>query len=181
MAGEVDALRARVAVWEAKEAMRATLMRYLDLCDVPGPLTSPHDLGELFTPRAVWEGIGPEYAATFGRVTGRKKIAEKVAAYLPPNEHFERNAHLAGSEQLTVTGARGQGQWLMQQLSHYTEPDQPSEAICARLTVDFDLDRTPAEDTGPSCTALIRHFRTQRLFAAPLAAAVTADTDRPKE
>lgn len=163
------ALATRLAVLEAQDAMRRTLMRYMDLCDVPGPLTSLDELAELFTPRAVWEGIGPEYEGTFGRVVGRRKVAEKVGSYLPPHPHFARNAHLVGSEQLAVdpSGDRGRGQWLMQQLSRYdAEAGRADELICARLRVDFAL--TPS-DTG--CTALIHHFRTQRMFAAPLGAA----------
>lgn len=170
MASQVAALAARLRIHEAKDAMRATLMRYMDLCDVPGPLTDLDQIAELFTPRAIWEGVGPEYEGKFGRITGRRKIAEMVGGYLPPHEHFQRNAHLVGSEQLSVTADRGQGQWLMQQLSTY-HPSlrQPDDLLCARLRIDFDLTHhaEPASD-GAWCTARIRHFRTQRLFAAPL-------------
>ena len=162
----IGALQRRIDVLEAKDAMRATLMRYMDLCDVPGPLRSTDQLAELFTPQAVWEGIGPEYEGKFGRVTGRHQIAEMVAGYLPPAVHFERNAHLVGSEQLEASGVSGRGQWIMQQLSHYDASlGKLPDLLCARLTIDFAITRD-----AESCTALIRHFRTRRMFAAPLAA-----------
>ena len=158
------ALQRRLDVLEAKDAMRSTLMRYMDLCDVPGPLRSTDELAELFTPRAVWEGVGPEYEDKFGKVTGRRRIAEMVAGHLPPAVHFERNTHLVGSEQLEVSGAAGRGRWIMQQLSCYDASlGTPPELLCARLTIDFVITRD-----AESCTALIRHFRTRRMFAAPL-------------
>lgn len=164
MSDQVARLAERLAVLEAKEAMRTSLMTYMDLCDVPGPFQSVEELAALFTPRAIWEGIGPEYEGKFGRVTGRHKIAEMVASYLPPNRHFDRNAHLVGSECLRVDGSVGRGQWLMQQLSRYDlSENRDDELLCARLTIDFTL--SPTDD---GCTALIRHFRTQRLFAASL-------------
>lgn len=181
--GQLAGLAARLHTLEAQEAMRHTMARYLDLCDVPSAAADPEtvlaELAQLFTPRAIWEGIGPEYTGKFGRTTGRHQVARKVGGYLPPNRHFARNAHLLGSEQLRVDGDRGHGQWLMQQLSSY-DPSvgSPDDLLCARLTIDFDLS---ASETG--CTALIRHFRTQRLFAAALGPqpAPHDDTARPKE
>ncbi|MGJ3509874.1 nuclear transport factor 2 family protein [Enemella sp. A6] len=150
-------LAERVRILEAKDAIRSCLSRYFDLCDVPGPFTDQNQLAELFTPRAIWEGLGEAYAGKFGRVTGRRKIAAHVASYLPPIEHFRRNVHLLTSEQLRTDGHTGQGQWLMQQLSTYT--DHRDEVMVARLTVDFEL---------ASGSALISHFRTERLFTADL-------------
>lgn len=150
----------RLAGLEAREAIRACLHRYMDLCDVPGPLRDVGELAELFTPRAIWEGIGEAYAGKFGRVTGRRRIAEHVAGYLPPSEHFRRNVHLVGSEQLTAAEDSGSGQWVMQQLSEYA--DGSGELLCARLRIDFRLTRDAA------VVAQMSHFRTERLYAAKL-------------
>lgn len=151
----------RLRVLEAREAVRACLGRYMDLCDVPGPLQDKAELADLFTPRAIWEGIGKAYAGKFGRVIGRHKIADHVAGYLPPNDHFRRNAHLLGSEQLSVDGDKCSGQWLMQQLSEYS--DGTGDLLCARLTIDFDVSRTES-----GVLARISHFRTERLYSASL-------------
>lgn len=152
-------LEQRLEILEAKEAIRVCLGRYFDLCDVPGPLRDTSELAELFTPGAVWEGIGEAYAGKFGRIEGRDRIATHVAGYLPPSDHFRRNAHLVGSEQLRTDGSSGSGQWLMQQLSEYA--DGSGDLLCARLRIDFLITR---DDVGP--TALMRHFRTERLYAA---------------
>lgn len=153
----MSTLAERIGILEAKDAIRACLTRYLDLCDVPGPFTDQDQLAELFTPRATWEGLGEAYAGKFGRVTGRRKVAAHVASYLPPHEHFRRNVHLLTSEQLHTDGRTGRGQWLMQQLSTYA--DQRDEVMVARLTIDFVLTAGSAQ---------ISHFRTERLFAADL-------------
>lgn len=157
----METLEQRLQRLEAKEAIRACLGRYLDLCDVPGPLRSTDELAALFTPDAVWEGIGPAYAGKFGRIVGRSRVAEHVAGYLPPSDHFRRNTHLVGSEQLRTDGSTGSGQWLMQQLSQYA--DGSGDLLCARLRIDFVLSRDEAE---PS--AAMFHFRTERLFSAQL-------------
>ncbi|OYO19269.1 MULTISPECIES: nuclear transport factor 2 family protein [Enemella] len=154
----------RLRVLEAKEAIRTCLGRYLDLCDVPGPfpdVAELAELAELFTPRATWRGVGEAYAGKFGSVTGRHKVAAHVASYLPPAEHFRRNAHLLGSEQLRTDGSTGHGQWLMQQLSEYA--DGTADLLCARLNIDFVVQY---DDDGT--TALIHRFQTERLFRASL-------------
>ncbi|SDB81942.1 SnoaL-like domain-containing protein [Raineyella antarctica] len=155
-------LETRLARLEAKEAADACLVRYLDLCDVPGPLADLDQIGALFTEDAVWEGIGPEYEGKFGRAEGRAAVQDLVGGYLPPVDHFIRNAHLATSGQVRVEGDEATGQWLMQQLSLHR--DGGAELLCARISVDFALARVRHQPP----TALIRHFRTQRLFAAPL-------------
>lgn len=155
-------LETRLARLEAQEAATACLMRYFDLCDVPGPLADLDEIGGLFTEDAVWEGIGPEYEGKFGRAAGRAAVQDRVGSYLPPVEHFVRNAHLVTSGQVLVEGDTATGQWLMQQLALYA--DGTADLLCARITVDFALTRVRHQP--PS--ALISHFRTQRLFAAPL-------------
>lgn len=151
----------RLAVLESKEAIRSCLGRYFDLCDVPGPLRSTDELAELFTPRAIWEGLGEAYAGKFGRVVGRHKVAAHVGSYLPPSDHFKRNVHLLGSEQLHNDAEGGSGQWLMQQLSTYA--DGSGELLVARLRIDFQV---TSQSDQP--VARIRHFRTERVYRADL-------------
>ena len=155
------AISHRLAALEAKDAVRSCLMSYMDLCDVPGPLDDPAQIGTLFTADATWEGIGPEYAEKFGAVHGRSDIVALVSRYLPPAEHFVRNTHLLGSEQIRVDHDSAHGRWIMQQLSLYT--DSTAELLCARLDIDFEITRSPE-----GSTARMHRFRTRRMFAVPL-------------
>ena len=157
----MTALSSRLAALEAKDAARSCLMRYMDLCDVPGSLDDPEQIGTLFTPEATWEGIGPEYADKFGIARGRSDVVALVSQYLPPAEHFVRNTHLLGSEQIRVDRGSAHGRWTMHQLSLYT--DNTAELLCARLDIDFEITSAP-----DATTARMLRFRTQRMFAAPL-------------
>jgi hypothetical protein len=150
-------LAERLAVLELQEAARATLSRYLDLCDVPRTSFQWEDMASLFTEHAVWEGMGPEYTGKFGRLEGRPAILSMLADFLPPSSHFKRNVHLLGNGRVTAAGGTATGEWIMQQLSEYD--DGGTELISARLTVDFEY---------ADGTARIRHFRTQKLFTADL-------------
>ncbi|MFD6856114.1 nuclear transport factor 2 family protein [Rhodococcus sp. NPDC060090] len=150
----------RLAALEAKDAVRDCLTRYMDLCDVPGPLDDVAQIGLLFTADATWEGVGPEYAGKFGIARGRDEVVALVSRYLPPTDHFVRNAHLLGSEQIRLEGNAARGRWIMQQLSLYT--NGTAELLCARLEIDFEIERLP------HTTARMHRFRTQRLFATPL-------------
>lgn len=152
-------LESRLRRLEAAQAARNTLARYMHLCDQPcGDRTFPQ-LADLFTEDAVWEGIGPLYAGKFGRHVGPAAITAFVGSYLAPSPHFKRNLHFLTSEQLTVAGdgAGARGQWLMLQLSTYGAGG--SEAITARLDVDFR--------PGMDGRWLIAHFRTERLECVP--------------
>lgn len=150
-------LAERLAVLEIQEAARATLSRYLDLCDVPRPSFPWDDMASLFTEHAVWEGIGPEYTGKFGRLEGRSAVLAMLADFLPPSSHFKRNVHLLGNGRVAAAGDTASGQWIMQQISEYDGGG--TELISARLTVDFEL--------GDG-TARICHFRTEKLFTAGL-------------
>ncbi|MFE4078553.1 nuclear transport factor 2 family protein [Paenarthrobacter sp. YIM B13468] len=147
----------RLADMENRDAVRATLNRYMDLCDVPREAFQWDEMAELFTPDAVWEGIGPEYTGKFGRLDGRDSILSMLAQYLPPALHFKRNLHLLGSGQITTGGTTGTGRWVMQQLSEYESGR--TEVIGARLSVDFHLS---------DGQALITHFRTEKVIATDL-------------
>ncbi|WP_435199193.1 nuclear transport factor 2 family protein [Janibacter sp. GS2] len=156
-------LETRLAVLEARDAVTSCLNRYLDLCDVPGPLQSPDQIGELFTENAVWEGIGSAHASRFGAQQGRAAIQEMVSGFLPPVEHFRRNSHHLATGHIETQGDTASGRWLMIQLSGYT--DGTADLLAARLTVDFHLH--PRTDVGPR--VLISHFRTERMFDAKVA------------
>ena len=129
----------------------------MDLCDVPREPFHWDEMAELFTPDAIWEGIGSEYTGKFGRLEGRDSILSMLAQYLPPSLHFTRNVHLLGSAQITTRGTTGAGRWVMQQLSQYESGR--TEVIGARLTVDFHIS---------DGRALISHFRTEKGISTDL-------------
>jgi hypothetical protein len=145
-----------------RDRVTETLTRYLQLCDVPVPVPAPDgvgdELGNLFTDDAVWEGAGPKYGEKFGRTEGRPAIVDMVSAYLPPNSHFRQNVHLLLSGTIDLGESTARGSWLMQQLSRYESG--AAEVMVARLDVTFRFD---------AGRALIRRFRTEQLFSAPLA------------
>ncbi|WAH97312.1 nuclear transport factor 2 family protein [Arthrobacter sp. MMS18-M83] len=150
-------LAERLTVLELREAARATLSRYMDLCDVPREFFLWEDMASLFTEHAVWEGVGSEYTGKFGRLEGRPAILAMLADFLPPSSHFKRNVHLLGNGRVVAAGGTASGEWIMQQLSEYDGGG--TELISARLTVDFELSDGMVR---------IRHFRTEKLFTAAL-------------
>ncbi|MFM0225367.1 nuclear transport factor 2 family protein [Paraburkholderia dipogonis] len=151
-------LTERLAALEAESAVRRTMARYMALCDVPSGALEDETLAALFAADAIWEGIGPQYANKFGRLTGHTEILAMLTRYLPPSPHFSVNVHFLTSESIDVQGARAKGRWIMLQTSGYV--DTKAELISARLEVDF----APA---GTGRDWLITHFRTERLFDAP--------------
>jgi hypothetical protein len=151
-------LAERLAALEAESAVRRTMARYMALCDVPSGALEGETLAALFTPDAIWEGIGPQYASKFGHLTGHTEILAMLTRYLPPSPHFSVNVHFLTSETIEVHGTSAKGRWIMLQASGYV--DAPAELISARLDVDF----APA---GNGRDWLITHFRTERLFDAP--------------
>jgi hypothetical protein len=151
-------LTERLVALEAESAVRRTMARYMALCDVPSGALEGETLAALFSAGAIWEGIGPQYANKFGRLTGHAEILAMLTRYLPPAPHFAVNVHFLTSETIDVQGASATGRWIMLQASGYV--DAPAELIAARLEVDF----APAQ-SGHAW--LITHFRTERLFDAP--------------
>ncbi|MGW1030136.1 nuclear transport factor 2 family protein [Streptomyces sp. NPDC002577] len=141
-----------------RDRVMNTLTRYLQLCDVPVPHGAEGEIGDLFTDDAVWEGVGPKYGDKFGRTEGREAIVEMISAYLPPNSHFRENVHLLFPGNIDLGDSTARGSWLMQQLSRYESG--AAEVMVARLDVTFRFDAR---------RALIRRFRTEQLFSAPLA------------
>lgn len=151
-------LTERLAALEAESSVRRTMARYMALCDVPSGALEGETLAALFAADAIWEGIGPQYASKFGRLTGHAEILAMLTRYLPPSPHFSVNVHFLTSETIEVQGAAAKGRWIMLQASGYV--DAQAELISARLEVDF----APA---GNDRDWLITHFRTERLFDAP--------------
>lgn len=141
-----------------RDRVMNTLTRYLQLCDVPVPAGVEAELGDLFTDDATWEGVGARYSEKFGRTEGRQAIVETVSSYLPPSSHFQENVHLLFPGNIELDDATARGSWLMQQLSRYESG--AAEVMVARLDVTFRID---------AGRALIRRFRTEQLFSAPLA------------
>ena len=93
----LQSLAARVQRLEASLGAQTTLARYMQLCDQPCTDRAFPQLPDLFSPDAVWEGIGPRYAGKFGRHVGPAAIAAFVGAYLAPSPHFKRNLHFLAS------------------------------------------------------------------------------------
>lgn len=156
-------LALRLTALEATGAVRRTMSRYMDLCDVPRAAFAPEALASLFSDNAIWEGTGPEYSGKFGRIEGKEAILAMLCSYLPPSPHFRRNIHLLGEGHITVVGDTAAGSWIMQQLSEYQDGDQ--DLILARLIVDFDIREG---------NAAISHFRTEQLFSrTPSSAHIT--------
>lgn len=146
-------LEQRLARLEAETAMRGVVARYFRLCDTLGPQTPLDELGELFTPDAIWEGAG-RYRQAFGRHEGRSAIVTMLAAYADP-PHFTLNAHYLASEAIEVWDAgHSTGRWMMLQTSTYR--DGRSDFRSAALTIDMAL------DTGGW---RIARFRTENIFS----------------
>ncbi|HXZ10725.1 MAG TPA: nuclear transport factor 2 family protein [Paraburkholderia sp.] len=159
----IAALGERLVALEAERAVRHTISRYMALCDVPSGALDGESLAALFATDAIWQGIGPQYADKFGRLTGHAEILAMLTRYLPPSPHFSVNVHFLTSETIDVdiASARAKGRWIMLQASGYFDaPAAPAELISARLEVDF----APAANGRDW---LITHFRTERLFDAP--------------
>lgn len=156
----IAALTDRLAVLEAERAVRRAMTRYMALCDVPSGALDGETLAALFAEDAVWQGIGPQYAHKFGKLTGHAEILAMLTRYLPPSPHFAVNVHFLTSETIDVDmrATHAKGRWIMLQASGYV--DAKAELISARLEVDF----APAANGRDW---LITHFRTERLFDAP--------------
>lgn len=147
-----NALIARLEELEAEGAVRRVLARYFQYCDDLGPQTPLADIGDLFTPAAIWEGKG-RYEAAFGRYVGRAAIVEMIASYCTP-PHFAMTAHFTSSESITVNGTQAHGEWMMLQCSTYS--DGRSDLRSAALRVDFGRE---------GAAWRIAHFRTTNLFS----------------
>ncbi|TWS21563.1 nuclear transport factor 2 family protein [Tsukamurella asaccharolytica] len=120
----IEELRRRVERLESEAEIRRLQARYMFLCDTPCPEFGITDdaaridaILALYTPDAVWEGVGEYYDGQFGRAEGAGAI----------RRHFERfwgeksdptlvlNAHYLTSEQIHVRDDEADGQWIHMQ------------------------------------------------------------------
>ena len=144
----------RLARLEAEGAIRRLVARYFRICDDLGPSTPFGDLGELFTPDALWEGQG-RYAKAFGRYEGRAAIVEMIRSYCLPEPHFAMTGHFFSAEDIHVEGpTTASGNWMMLQTSDYT--DGRADFRAAYLSLRFAL-------AGGRWR--IAHFLTQNIFS----------------
>jgi hypothetical protein len=144
---------ARLEVLEAESAIRRLVARYFAICDDLGPQTPFEELGDLFTPDALWEGRG-RYAKAFGCYEGREAIVAMIRSYCLPQPHFVMTGHFYGAEDIEVGGQAAKGRWMMLQTSDYR--DGTSDFRAAKLTIRF------------ACGAgrwRIAHFLTENIFS----------------
>ncbi|TDF84020.1 nuclear transport factor 2 family protein [Pseudomonas sp. H9] len=156
---DLQQLEARLRVFEAQQAVRACMNRYMALCDALDANTPLEELAGLFTRDAVWEGKGAKYAKSFGGYRGREAIRAMFATYMQPPAHFALNVHFLTSELISVDAEQASGSWIMLQTSTFA--NQTSHLNAARLTVRF------AVEEGQWRMA---HFQTENLFGRPISA-----------
>lgn len=144
---------ARLEALEAESAIRRLVARYFAICDDLGPNTPFEELGELFTPDALWEGRG-RYAKAFGRYEGREAIVAMIRSYCEPEPHFAMTGHFFGAEDIAVEGSAAHGNWMMLQTSDYA--DGRSDFRAARITMRLAFD---------GARWRIAHFLTQNVFS----------------
>lgn len=144
---------ARLEALEAESAIRRLVARYFQICDRLGPDTPFAELGELFTPGALWEGKG-RYAKAFGRYEGREAIVAMIRGYCLPTPHFTMTGHFFSAEDIAVDGATASGKWMMLQTSDYADGSSDFRSAC--LTMRFARDGTRWR---------IAHFLTENIFS----------------
>lgn len=151
------AILARIDRLEAESAIRQIVARYFQICDMLGADTPFDELGDLFTPNAVWEGKG-RYAQAFGALTGRAAIVDMIRGYCVPAPYFEMTAHFCTSEHIAVDGDQASGSWMMLQTTTYH--DDRADLRSARLDIRFVRDRRVWR---------IRRFTTENIFSRRVA------------
>lgn len=135
------------------DAVRAVISAYFNACDIPR-FNFDGNYDRLFTKDAIWEGVGERYAAKFGRLDGRSKIAAALQAAMDDDFSFEFNHHLLSNEMIRAVSANQvTGSWSMTQMSTPKKGD--SIWALSRIEADFRI-----EDDAWR----IAHFRTRNLF-----------------
>lgn len=138
----LQALEARLQVFEDAQAIRDCVLRYMDLCDHLDADTPMHALGDCFTEDALWAGKGARYGASFGGHQGRAAILAMLGRYRgslgagQPQQapHFAFNAHFLTSEQIRPTGPHSaDAGWLMLQTSSFSAGGSHLNAARLRL------------------------------------------------
>lgn len=170
MTGSIDlaALTARLETLEAREGVRSTMMRYMELCDDLHPEADLAALGELFTKDAVWRGGGGKYRSTFGEHRGRDAIVAFLKDYADP-PHFQSNAHFLSSEQIAVENGGVSGQWMMLQCPTFSNSE--SWLMAAKIEASFRYE---------SGRWRIAKFQTTNIFSRAIADGWNSDAPVPK-
>lgn len=165
LASTVAQLAQDVAGLKAQAAARRVLARYMFLCDSPLPEASmplearAQAIGDLFTPDAIWEGVGGAHGKQFGQHHGPAEIAAHMGRfYAAENPRQIFNTHYLCSEQLwSDSPDTAEGQWV--QFQPWIYDDGSSLIRSSRLHVRFR-----ETDKGWK----IAHYRTENLFIGTL-------------
>lgn len=170
---DLAALGERVAALEAEADIRRLQARYMMLCDTPCPEFGVRDdahridlIIELYTPDAVWEGVGEYYDNQFGRAVGHDAIREHFTRFWSPERTpaLVLNAHYLTSEQIHVDGDRADGQWIHMQ--PWLFDDGSGLLRSSRLNNTFHR---------VDGTWKITRTRTENVFVAPLPGRFASD------
>ncbi|MBB4145649.1 nuclear transport factor 2 family protein [Rhizobium rhizoryzae] len=165
----MKALVKRVEILEAEAEIRRLQARYMFLCDTPLPEDGVADdtaridliLG-LYTPDAVWEGVGEYYDNQFGRAVGANAIRRHFEAFWGTKRDpaLVLNCHYLTSEQIHVheDGAFADGQWVHMQPWLFS--DGTALLRSSRLNNGFRRE--------PDGQWRITRTRTENVFVAPL-------------
>lgn len=155
----VEQLELRMRRFEAIDAIRRCVTRYMALCDRLDQQTPLDELAALFTQDAVWQGKGARYAQGFGGYRGRAAIAAMFATYVTEPPHFRMNAHFLCSENIVVDadGLGAEAGWLMLQTSTFSSGASHLNAAQLELRMAFE-----------SGQWRIAHFQTENVFSRPV-------------
>lgn len=166
LSAAVSRLTQRVEVLEAEAEIRRIQARYMFLCDTPCPEFGVADDGmridlilELYTPDAVWEGVGEYYDNQFGRLVGHDEIRAHFTRFWSADREpaLVLNAHYLTSEQIHVSGDSAEGQWIHMQPWLYAD----GTALLRSSRLNNAFRRTPEGWR-------ITRTRTENVFIAPL-------------
>lgn len=168
---ELATLIERLTQLEDREAIRLCLAEYMQLCDTLNAETPLDRLVGLFTPDAIWEGVGERYRERLGVYQGREAIYKMFNAYVTGETHFVMNAHFLTSEKITFVDAnRAKGEWLMLQTS--TFQGNKSHLNSAHLVIEFTKTANVERGSGGEVSSLfgwqISHFTTRNIFSRPI-------------
>ena len=165
-AEELAVLARRIEVLEAEAEIRRIQARYMFLCDTPCPEFGVADdaerielILELYTPDAVWEGVGEYYDNQFGRLVGHEEIRAHFTRFWSADRDpaLILNAHYLTSEQIHVNGTVADGQWIHMQPWLYAD----GTALLRSSRLNNTFRRT---EEGWRIT----RTRTENVFIAPL-------------
>lgn len=151
---------------ESEADIRRLQARYMFLCDTPCPEFGVADdaaridaIMALYTPDAVWEGVGEYYDGQFGRAEGAAAIRRHFEAFWGPERDpaLILNAHYLTAEQIHVDGDEAHGQWIHMQPWLFAD----GTALLRSSRLNNGFRRVDGR-------WLISRTRTENVFVAPL-------------